>query len=593
MSRVDGLHARYKIADAPLNRGGIGAIYPASDANASFVYKKYFVPAKAPSVDNLRRLVDIGRDVLIGQNKTPGDTPESSVNWPIDVVLGRRDQTALGVILPAIPRPLLNEFGKPRGLEFLILARTNPPTAKGRVVLLLRMAEIQAYVDALELVHGDINSKNLAWTLRPHPITYLIDCDGMVPQYPPPQTGVHAMGWVDPRVVEKLIPAPDHMSDRYALALAMYRGLLLVSGHLKRLPDGTWQAPSQIPSELPARIRRLLERGLGRPLDGELRPKPAEWVAALIETYLAGGRYDETALSTLEALTEARRVAMKRAASARFVRIPQTDWDAIALPANPRPTGAGVTGKWIPPPGPTPPRPSAPPPPYQGRVPPPPPPRQHTPPQMPPSRVSPHPRAPTPPGPVQAPVAPRQSSFNYSKLGLLGRRALRRGPFWHLLCLVLTAFFYSSLLVTIPSYLQLKRAGAKATSQGRAAMRASLGWALAPVVLVGLAIASPLVLKPPPPEPLCPSIREGLVLRVGERTVIRVRGTPATRVRLAAPSGLRLRRLVRDDGVARFTVRPRRSGRATIRAPKLDCPSVRVRIRPRRGIQSKKGERRS
>lgn len=235
MRRLTGVHGRYSVAEAAVNRGGVGAIFPTADA--ALVYKEYLSPDGAPSVENLRRLVEIGRNVLVEQRKAPGETPESSVNWPVDVVLANHGRRPRGVLLPAIPSSLLNEFGQPRGLEFLILARTSPPPAKGRVVLLLRMAEIQAYIDALGLVHGDINAKNLAWTLQPQPIMYLIDCDGMVPQSPPPQAGVHAMGWVDPRVADKLVPAPDHLSDRYALALAMYRGLLLVSGHLTYISE--------------------------------------------------------------------------------------------------------------------------------------------------------------------------------------------------------------------------------------------------------------------------------------------------------------------------------------------------------------------
>ena len=66
------------------------------------------------------------------------------------------------------------------GLEFLVMARGNALSAKGRRWLTLRMAEILKLVDSRELIHGDINGKNLAWALSPAPVMYLIDCDGMV-----------------------------------------------------------------------------------------------------------------------------------------------------------------------------------------------------------------------------------------------------------------------------------------------------------------------------------------------------------------------------------------------------------------------------
>ena len=140
---------------------------------------------------------------------------------------------------------LFNEFGKPRGLEFLVMARAHPPSAKGRVALLLRMAEILAFVNARGLVHGDVTGKNLAWTVSPSPVMYLIDCDGMVPQHPPPTVGVQSMGWTDPRVLDRLVPAHDQYSDWYALSLAMYRGLLLTPGKLdtKRLAGSGGSQP--------------------------------------------------------------------------------------------------------------------------------------------------------------------------------------------------------------------------------------------------------------------------------------------------------------------------------------------------------------
>ena len=164
MTRVRGLHESYDITDSVIAKGGVGSIHVT--ARPDVVYKQYSNPAKAPSRAHLEPLVDIGREVIVNQRLVIGAKPESSINWPLDVVPdGGRG--VKGVILPALPASLFSAFGKPRGLEFLIMARTDPPPAKVRVVLLLRMAEILAFIDSRQLVHGDVSGKNLVWSRPP------------------------------------------------------------------------------------------------------------------------------------------------------------------------------------------------------------------------------------------------------------------------------------------------------------------------------------------------------------------------------------------------------------------------------------------
>lgn len=321
---VRGRYDQYTVESVPISKGGVGSIHRTTDPR--WVYKHYFESAKAPSLQHLDRLIGIGRDVLIRDGRKPGETPESSVNWPVDVSVDA-NEAVQGVILPAIPPSLFNEYDSVRGLEFLVMARANPPSAKGRVALLLRMAEILNFVDSRGLVHGDINGKNLAWAIAPTPIMYLIDCDGMVPQDPPPDQGVQAMGWTDPRVIDHLIPAHDKYSDWYCLALAMYRGLLLTSGKLdSKRPDGSWPEPKAIPADLDPGIATLLRRGLGDPLDPVVRPRPAEWVKGLINAFLDHGRFDDAATQKLDQLSV---VAL---AKPTFTPLPSTDWSQF-LPA--------------------------------------------------------------------------------------------------------------------------------------------------------------------------------------------------------------------------------------------------------------------
>ncbi len=166
---VRGRCDQYTVESVPVSKGGVGSIHRTTDPR--WVYKQYFESAKAPSLQHLDRLIGIGRDVLIRDGRKPGETPESSVNWPVDVSVDA-NEAVQGVILPAIPPSLFNEYDSVRGLEFLVMARANPPSARGRVALLLRMAEILNFIDSRGLVHGDINGKNLAWAITPAPIMY-------------------------------------------------------------------------------------------------------------------------------------------------------------------------------------------------------------------------------------------------------------------------------------------------------------------------------------------------------------------------------------------------------------------------------------
>lgn len=404
MERVQAEHSSYLVGEE-LNKGGVGSIHRTEDPR--WVFKRYLRPDKAPGREHLRRLVEIGREVLVKPGAVPGQSPESSVNWPVDIALDRYGLVA-GVILPAIPGSLFNEFGKPRGLEFLIMARARPPLAQGRVALLLRMAEILAFVNGRSMVHGDVNGKNLVWAVSPSPVMYLIDCDGMVPQDPPPVVGVQAMGWADPRVLDRVVPAHDQYSDWYALALTMYRGLLLTPGKLdSKTADGKWPVPNQIPGSLDPRIADLLLRALSKPLEAQARPQPDEWVKALRDTYLPGGRFDDAALAALDKISKPAAPPTRPT----FTAFPDTDW-TTTHPAQ-RPPQPSVTRTQVPPrrpltrpvmpvPGPAPPA----------------------------WRVSPPPAAqPLYPPPAQ-PQYPR--ALQYHQIGRLARSALNGGIRWHL-----------------------------------------------------------------------------------------------------------------------------------------------------------------
>jgi hypothetical protein len=419
MECVQAEHGTYLVADEELNKGGVGSIHLTDDPR--WVFKRYLRPDKAPDREHLGQLVGIGREVLMKPGAVPGQSPESSVNWPVDMALDRRGSVA-GVVLPAIPATLFNEYGKPRGLEFLVMARAHPPAAMGRVALLVRMAEILTFVNARGLVHGDVNGKNLVWAVSPNPVMYLIDCDGMVPQDPPPTVGVQAMGWIDPRVLDRIAPAHDHYSDWYALALAMYRGLLLTPGKLdSKTADGKWPEPSKIPGSLNPQIADLLRRALNKPLVAQGRPRPDEWVKALLDVYLPNGRFDGLTLAALDKISKPPASPMPPT----FTAFPDTDW-TTTHPQQRRPP-PGVARSRVP----------VPPPPPVGPVHPPRPPARQT----------------YPPPVPQSPVV------HDRPLGRLARRSLNRGFRWHLRgvlsCLLIP---YIAIIYIGISWLQLRKA---------------------------------------------------------------------------------------------------------------------------------------
>jgi hypothetical protein len=295
-----GDHGDYVVTGDAFAEGGIGRLFRTDSPDR--VYKQYVREDRAPDLVDLERLVSIGRNVLITAGRRIGECKESSINWPVDVIRSESG-TVTGVILPSIPTSCF-DHGVIRGLEAMLLARAHPPRAQARIALLVRMAEILAFLDQVDLVHGDISGKNLVWSLDPAALMYLIDCDGLMPRQPPPRAGVATAGWVDPRLVEKRIPAHDHYSDRYSLALAIYRGLLLTPGNLQANQHGEWPRPSQLDKVPDETLRSMLSDALGNPLDETRRPAPAAWVNALTAAYLTDGAWNMAALGKLDATAD-------------------------------------------------------------------------------------------------------------------------------------------------------------------------------------------------------------------------------------------------------------------------------------------------
>lgn len=222
---------------------------------------------------------------------TAGTTPETSINLPIDVLTDHQGVT--GVVLPEIPREFLYD-GRPRTFDE-IADSASPPDAAFRVGLLIRVSEIFAALEGMGLVHGDVSQQNLLWRAD-QPDAYLINWNGM----PGAAGDAASQGYLDPRLAAQQVPAPDGASDRFGLAVAMYRCLLLN-------PDApvhagqVWNPAPGVPADLDPRMRGLFDRAFGDPQAADGRPAPGEWADTLRSVFVdADGRYRLDAIGVLD-----------------------------------------------------------------------------------------------------------------------------------------------------------------------------------------------------------------------------------------------------------------------------------------------------
>ncbi|MCX4545520.1 hypothetical protein [Streptomyces sp. NBC_01565] len=301
---------RYAVDDTELNNGGQARLYRCRDDKGLVrVYKEYRQPLRdRADIAQLTRIQQMGQ-VIVSRAEAArsfAETPESSVNWPIDLVGSGHEVS--GVVLPLIPGDFMRPGGSPCTLDFLSLARANPPRASVRVGVLIRVCDIFTFLESARLLHGDVSAKNLVWRpSRSH--AYLIDSDGIRSFSPAPVHGVCTPGWEDPRLEARKIPAHDRYSDRYALALALYRGLFLNPGGPQYV-NNTWSKASGFPKHLDPGLRSMFARALDHPLATDGRPTAAQWRDALTSVYLDGhGDFRRPALDVLDAYAQGHRAA--------------------------------------------------------------------------------------------------------------------------------------------------------------------------------------------------------------------------------------------------------------------------------------------
>ncbi len=280
--------AVYQVEDAPFHApgGGRSRLHGCRDhAGRERVAKLYPGPVADPQAAGwIRAAAQRGAAVVTGAEAagTVGETAESSINFPIDVLTD--GHVVIGVVLPAIPPMFRHGDGRPRTFEQLCTPPANAPAAV-RVGVVIRVAEILAVLEGAGLVHGEISEQNVLWR-QDRPQAYLIDCDGLRP------TGGAAPGLADPRWTAQHVSTPDEYSDRYGLAVLAARGLL----------PGQDAAAAAGNAGLDPRLRSLFERAFGDPYATDARPTAAQWRDALRGVFLsADGRdYRQDAVEALD-----------------------------------------------------------------------------------------------------------------------------------------------------------------------------------------------------------------------------------------------------------------------------------------------------
>jgi hypothetical protein len=312
---VRGLHGSYSLSGEPFAAGGQAKVFSVTNA-VGMVYKRFDDPlTDQTDVRRLGRLSTEGRRVFLEDKQSLGETPQSSILWPTDLIMGRA-KSVLGIVMPRIPSRYFHAGGPARDLQWLFLRKTEPPAVAARVAVLIRFAEIMAWLRERDLVHGDLNQKNLVWAIDPHPSGILIDTDGIHSSTTGLRDGVQTPFWTDPRRVVGAILQHDVHSDAYLLSLAVYRTLYLTPGNLPRRSDGSFMK-AKIRAGTPEPIGRMLNSALNFPLVPERRPEPKEWVEALHVTFFPKGKVNGKSVESIERINRAELSSTRAGTAAR------------------------------------------------------------------------------------------------------------------------------------------------------------------------------------------------------------------------------------------------------------------------------------
>jgi hypothetical protein len=301
---VRGAFAVYQLGAEPIFEGGSARLFRVK-GSPPVLYKELKTPLRDGHIKRVAELVEVGREIK-GRSELRADVHR--IAWPLDLVVDRG--ALLGVVMPRAGEEYFRRLKKPLLTQnFGHLAGADAPPAKERLSIVRQLAGALAVLERQHLVHGDISATNLVWTLKPAPSLLLIDCDGIHPR------GFRAVPaftkhWMDPRLELKLIPRHDTQSDWYALALAVYRLIVL---NFRAVPDSRYF--DSMADELPTPIADALISVFQDTSDGAARVLPSDW-----KQILGSALDDEEQCRQIDAITSDRpsSVAGRRSAGGQW-----------------------------------------------------------------------------------------------------------------------------------------------------------------------------------------------------------------------------------------------------------------------------------
>ncbi len=283
------MFARYRLGEdtgLSKNRARLYAVV----GEPPLLYKCFVEAQSEVHADRVRELVEVGRRISSGEILGAA----RRIVWPLDLVV-ERGQLA-GVLIPRAGAEYFRPGPQLLAQGFSHLAHSSSaPAARSRLILVRQLANAFNVLSKMGYVHGDLSGGNVLWTLAPELSLLVVDCDGLHPRGFPTEA-LCTDGWKDPRLDADAIRRHDVQSDWYALALAVYRVLVLNPIAVPGAGDY-----DRITAQLPGALAELIVRVFSNPLDAEARVAPERWRDAL-----RGVIADRAQCERIDALTRER-----------------------------------------------------------------------------------------------------------------------------------------------------------------------------------------------------------------------------------------------------------------------------------------------
>jgi hypothetical protein len=285
-----------------LAEGGEGQVH-VLPRQPHLVYKSYRRPGDRSHLEELVAWPDTLTPAAAG-------IVRAASAWPCSVVAGA-DGTAEGLLVPRAPRrfAVRHRDGHSRlaSLSYLTADPEHRAVAYGlqlpeavtaeRVGLVYALARLLAAFESGEpaVVHGDLSTKNVLWSLQRGPEAFVIDCDSCA-RYGPDGEEVDALGrrramtpnWDDPAVGRGANPGPA--TDRYSLALVFLRVVGAANFPIQARQRGGGPVEVRFPVPIGPSTEPLLDpdaaiwRLCGSALSlesADRRPAAADWLGPL------------------------------------------------------------------------------------------------------------------------------------------------------------------------------------------------------------------------------------------------------------------------------------------------------------------------